>query len=72
MARELASLIHCWWPEPALPQVDSASTPEQLSRLLDDVKEAGSKRVLLVFGCPGTTNGEQRAEMAQASIKTRQ
>ena len=46
-------------------QVDSASTPEQLGRLLDDVKEAGAKRVLLVFGCPGTTSKEQRAAMMQ-------
>lgn len=44
-------------------QVDSACTPDQLGRLLDDVKEAGAKRVLLVFGCPGTTSKEQRAAM---------
>ena len=55
-----------WPPAPYDVQVDSASTPEQLSRLLDEVKEAGSKRVLLVFGCPGTTSVEQRAAMTQA------
>lgn len=43
--------------------MDSASTPEQLGRLLDDVKEAGAKRVLLVFGCPGSTSKEHRAAM---------
>jgi hypothetical protein len=41
-------------------QVDSASTPHQLSRLLDDVKEAGAKRVLLVFGCPGRLSAQER------------
>ncbi len=49
------------------PQVDSADTPEQLSRLLDEVKDAGAKRVHLVFGCPGTTTPEERAAMLQAS-----
>jgi hypothetical protein len=37
-------------------QVDYAKTPEQLGRLLDDVHEAGTKRTLLVMGCPGTTS----------------
>lgn len=50
-------------PLPPSSQVDSASTPEQLGRLLDDVKEAGAKRVLLVFGCPGSTSKEHRAAM---------
>lgn len=45
--------------------VDSADTPEQLSRLLDEVKDAGAKRVLLVFGCTGTTTAEERAAMLQ-------
>ena len=50
---------------PSLLQVDSASTPEQLSRLLDDVKDAGAKRVLLVFGCPGTSTAQERGAMAE-------
>ena len=44
--------------------MDSANTPEQLSRLLDDVKDAGAKRVLLVFGCPGTSSAQERGAMA--------
>lgn len=51
--------------------MDSASTPEQLGRLLDDVKEAGAKRVLLVFGCPGTTSKEQRAAMMRVGLSLR-
>lgn len=63
-------------PRPSRPpythtQVDSADTPEQLSRLLDEVKDAGAKRVLLVFGCPGTTTPEERAAMLQVGGRVR-
>jgi hypothetical protein len=43
--------------------VDAAATPEQLSRLIDDVKEAGARRTLLVVGCPGSAPREHRAAM---------
>jgi UDP-N-acetylmuramyl tripeptide synthase len=43
--------------------VDAAATPEQLSRLIDDIKEAGARRTLLVLGCPGSSSKEHRAAM---------
>lgn len=46
-------------------QVDSASTPQQVSRLLDDVRDAGGKRIMLLVGCPGTATKEFCQEMAQ-------
>ena len=61
-------------PRPVVPlppcglQVDSASTPEQLSRLLDDVKDAGAKRVLLVVGCPGTSTAQERGAIAEVGV----
>lgn len=38
------------------PQVDAARTPQQLERLLDYVHETGTRRTLLVVGCPGETS----------------
>ena len=41
--------------------IDSAKTPEQLGRLIDEVKEAGARRTILVVGCPGGTSADHRA-----------
>ena len=35
-------------------RIDSASTPDQLSRLLDAVRDSGARRIILVTGCPGS------------------
>jgi UDP-N-acetylmuramyl tripeptide synthase len=43
--------------------IDAAATPEQLGRLIDDVKEAGARRTLLVLGCAGGTSRAHRAAM---------
>jgi UDP-N-acetylmuramoyl-L-alanyl-D-glutamate--2,6-diaminopimelate ligase len=40
--------------------IDSAKTPEQVGRLIDEVKEAGARRTILVIGCPGGTSPEYR------------
>jgi UDP-N-acetylmuramyl tripeptide synthase len=47
--------------------VDVASTPETLARLLDAVKEAGAKRVFLVFGCEGDGNRQLREQMGEVA-----
>lgn len=47
--------------------VDAARTPQQLSRLLDEVKEAGSRRTILVMGCPGSSTKEHRAAMGSVA-----
>lgn len=41
--------------------IDAASTPQQLSRLIDEVKEAGARKTILLVGCPGSTTLEHRA-----------
>lgn len=43
--------------------VDSASTPSQLSKLIDEVKEAGARKTILVMGCKGSSTVEDRAAM---------
>ena len=43
--------------------VDSARTPEQVGRLIDEVKEAGARRTILVVGCPGGSSTEYRAAL---------
>ena len=43
--------------------VDAAKTPEQLSHLIDEVKEAGARKTILVIGCPGTSEVTYRAAM---------
>lgn len=43
--------------------VDSASTPEQLSRLIDEVKECGARKTILVLGSPGSSSVQHRAAM---------
>ena len=35
-------------------RIDSANTPDQLSRLLDAVRDSGARRIILVTGCPGS------------------
>ena len=35
-------------------RIDSAHTPDQLSRLLDAVRDSGARRIILVTGCPGS------------------
>jgi len=43
--------------------VDSASTPRQLSHLIDEVKEAGARKTIVVMGCSGSSSAEHRAAM---------
>jgi hypothetical protein len=43
---------------PKLPQdfavvVDAADTPQRLAQVLDDLREAGAKRIFTVVGCDG-------------------
>ncbi len=33
--------------------VDAANTPQRLAQVLDDLREAGAKRIFTVFGCDG-------------------
>lgn len=40
--------------------IDSANTPGQVGRLIDEVKEAGARRTILVIGCKGGTSSEYR------------
>lgn len=47
--------------------VDSASTPSQLSKLIDEVKEAGARKTILVVGCKGSSTIEHRAAMGSMS-----
>lgn len=45
--------------------VDSANTPEALSRLLEDVKMSGARKILLVFGCEGNEDVGKRPFMGE-------
>lgn len=45
--------------------VDSANTPEALSRLLEDVKLSGARKILLVFGCEGHEDSGKRPFMGE-------
>ena len=47
--------------------VDSADTPEALSRLLDDVKMSGARKILLVFGCEGNVDVGKRPYMGEVA-----
>lgn len=47
--------------------VDSANTPEALSRLLEDVKMSGARKILLVFGCEGLENKGKRPYMGEVA-----
>jgi UDP-N-acetylmuramyl tripeptide synthase len=49
--------------------VDSVSTPAALTRLVDDVNEAGSRRTILVIGCSEDTTREQRMALGTAAHK---
>lgn len=40
--------------------IDCANTPGQVGRLIDEVKEAGARRTILVIGCKGGTSAEYR------------
>jgi len=43
--------------------VDAASTPSQISKLIDEVKEAGARKTILVMGCKGSSSVDHRAAM---------
>lgn len=47
--------------------VDSANTPEALSRLLEDVRIAGARKILLVLGCEGEANKAKRPYMGEVA-----
>lgn len=50
--------------------VDSAKTPEQLGRFLDEIRDAGARRILLVVGAKGlTTTAEERSRLGQVADK---
>jgi len=50
--------------------VDSAKTPEQLGRFLDEIRDAGARRILLVVGAKGaTTTAEDRSRLGQVADK---
>lgn len=48
--------------------VDFAHTPDQLSRLLDNVREIGPRRIITVFGCAG--EGERGKRPVMTKIAT--
>lgn len=53
--------------------IDSADTPQTLSRLLDSIRETGARRIILVFGCEGERDKEARPFMGEiAHWKVRQ
>lgn len=45
--------------------VDSVATPAALGRLIDEVKEAGARKTILVVGCSGDTTPEHRAAIGR-------
>lgn len=45
--------------------IDSADTPESLSRLLDSIKETAPRRIILVFGCEGERDQDARPFMGE-------
>ncbi len=45
--------------------VDSANTPESLSRLLEDVRICGARKILLVLGCEGEEDKAKRPYMGE-------
>lgn len=45
--------------------IDAANTPESLSRLLDSIREAGARKIFLVFGCEGGGDKEKRPFMGE-------
>lgn len=47
--------------------VDSANTPAALSRLLDDVKMCGARKITLVFGCEGLEEVAKRPYMGEVA-----
>ena len=47
--------------------VDSARTPDALGRLLDGVREAGAKRLILVMGCEGGRPRAARPYMGEVA-----
>lgn len=54
---------------PKLPQdfavvVDAADTPQRLAQVLDDLREAGAKRIFTVVGC----DGQVRSYAAASSL----
>lgn len=56
-----SELIYEEQPFPVI--VDGARTPQQISRLIDEVKESGARRTILVVGCPGSSTKEERVAM---------
>ena len=47
--------------------VDGADTPGALTALLTELHEAGARRILTVFGCPGERHKERRPFMGEAA-----
>lgn len=45
--------------------VDSANSPGALSRLLEDVRMAGARKIILVFGCEGEEDEGKRPYMGE-------
>ncbi|GMH43410.1 hypothetical protein BSKO_11332 [Bryopsis sp. KO-2023] len=47
--------------------VDNAQTPKRLEQLLDNIRNCGVKRILLVLGCKGCENQELRSQMGKVA-----
>lgn len=47
--------------------VDAASTPEQVGRMLDEAKECGARRTVLIIGAKGDTSVEYRKRLAEVA-----